>query len=263
MTDGAFELAPLGDALRRDAEVSVRSWALYWGGDFWPVLGRLAEAVRTGKSGRELHGGGSEFEHLAAHPEQARLFNAAMVELTRLSTPGIVGAYDFSAFHRVVDVGGGSGELLAAILHAYPRLTGVLFDLPSAIARAQARVDNAGIASRCELVGGSFFESVPAGEDLYVLKGVIHDWDDEQSTTILGTCVAGMRPDSRLLVVERLRPVRLDSSPASQAVARSDLVMLVALAAQERSEAEVSWATPVRLARAPSFSPSGDFSSLK
>ena len=180
----------------------------------------------------------NEFEFLAANPDSARRFDEAMVELTRLATPGIVAAYPFSGCRRVVDVGGGYGELLTAILDAHPSLTGILFDIPNTIDEAHAHVEQSGVSDRCELVAGSFFESVPAGEDLYILKSIIHDWDDERSREILRTCTEAMRDDSRLLVIERIRPDQVDNSPASQNIARADLTMLVALAAQERTESE-------------------------
>ena len=236
--DDMFALGPLGEVLRSDAPVSVRSWALYSGAEMWPVWGHLAEAVRTGRSGREIDSGVREFEFLDANPDSARRFDEAMVELTRLATPGIVAAYPFSGCRRVVDVGGGYGELLTAILDAHPSLTGILFDIPNTIDEAHAHVEQSGVSDRCELVGGSFFESVPAGEDLYILKSIIHDWDDERSREILRTCTEAMRDDSRLLVIERIRPEQVDNSPGSQNIARADLTMLVALAAQERTESE-------------------------
>lgn len=237
--DGAFELTAMGQLLRTDVDGTVRSWALYWGGgDLWAVWARLPEAIRIGKSGRELHSGVQEFEHLERHPDLAALFQQAMVELTRLVTPGIVAAYDFSRHRRVVDVGGGYGELLAAILVAHPELTAVLFDLPHVVQAAPAYLQGAGVAERCELARGSFFESVPAGADLYILKSVIHDWDDDKSRGILATCRSAMPPGATLLVIERIRARRLEASPAHQAVARADLVMLLSLAAQERTEDE-------------------------
>ena len=236
--DDTFALGPLGEVLRSDSPVSVRSWALYSGGDMWSIWGHLAEAVRTGRSGREIESGHRGFEFTDANPDSARRFHQGMVELTRLTTPGIVAAYPFSGCRRVVDVGGGYGELLTAILGAHPSLTGILFDTPNLIDEARAHVARTGVGDRCELVGGSFFESVPAGEDLYMLKSVIHDWDDERSREILRTCTESMRDDSRLLVIERIRPVQIDNSPASQGVAAADLTMLVALAAQERTESE-------------------------
>src|SRR5215207_6304234 len=143
--DDMFALGPLGEVLRSDAPVSVRSWALYSGAEMWPIWGHLAEAVRTGRSGREIDSGVREFEFLDANPDSARRFHEAMVELTRLATPGIVAAYPFSGCRRVVDVGGGYGELLTAILDAHPSLTGILFDLPNTIDVAHGQVEQTAV----------------------------------------------------------------------------------------------------------------------
>jgi methylase of polypeptide subunit release factors len=138
----------------------------------------------------------------------------------------------------VVDVGGGYGALLVAILTAHPAIEGVLFDLPATIAAARPHLERAGVADRCRLVAGDFFEAVPAGADAYVLKSVLHDWDDAPARTILDACRAATGTGARLVIVERVMPERMRATPEHQNLARTDLTMLVALAAKERTEAE-------------------------
>lgn len=176
------------------------------------------------------------FDGLKTDPDVAALFNQAMREGTRLAAADVVAAYDFSAMKRIVDVGGGYGELLATILEANPALTGVLFDLPHAIDGARGHLDNRGIESRCEVVAGDFFETVPGGADALVLKSVLHDWADERCQVILRNCARAMYGQGKLLIVERIMPQRLEASAAHQLIARVDLTMLVALASRERTE---------------------------
>jgi SAM-dependent methyltransferase len=237
--DGAFEIAPLGSLLGTDDPDSLRSWAIWWGAHLWPVWGNLLYSVRTGQSARALLTGTDGFKHLERDPEAAAIFNQALVELTRLACAHIVRAYDFTGLRRIVDVGGGYGELLAAILKAQPAAFGVLFDLPHALDGARQRFEKAGLAERCEFVAGDFFASVPDGADAYVLKSVIHDWNDERSRQILASCRRAMGVDARLLLVEQVLPERLEVSATHQALARSDLNMLVAHAAGERTAAEL------------------------
>jgi len=231
----AFELLPLGESLRADAEYSIRAWTLNWGKYLWPLWAQLLESVRTGKSAREVLEGSTAFEHLAKDPERAAIFNQAMVDLTRLVCRGVVRAYDFSGVRVVADVGGGYGQLLEAILRAHAGLRGMLVDLPHAMEQARRRFRDNGLAERCEFITESFFDSVPAGADLYVLKSIIHDWNDERAGIILRNCRRAMLPTAKLLLVERVLPDRLSSSEADRAIVMSDLNMLVALAAQERT----------------------------
>jgi orsellinic acid C2-O-methyltransferase len=236
--DGAFELTPMGSLLRSDVENSVRSWAIFGGKYQWPIWGNLLYSVKTGESARKLLIGSEGFEYLDHDPERAAVFNQAMVELTRLVSGEVARTYDFSAISRVVDVGGGYGELVAAVLTAYPQMRGVLFDLSHAIEKARPHLEQAGVAERCELVVGSFFESVPHGADAYLLKSIIHDWDDERSLAILGTCRQAMGQEAKLVLVERIMPERMEVSPAHQMLAESDLNMLVGPGGRERTEAE-------------------------
>ncbi len=236
--DDSFEMTPMGSLLGTDVPGSLRSWILWWGSYLWPVWGNLLYSVKSGESARKLLMGTEGFEHLEQDPEGAAVFHQGLVELTRLISESVVRVYDFSGVRRIMDVGGGYGELLVTILKAYPAASGVLFDLPHAIEGGKRRFADAGLTSRCEFVEGSFFDSVPRGADAYILKSVIHDWDDEKSRLLLENCRRAMDTEGRLLLVERVLPDRMEISADHQAAARSDLTMLVALAAQERTETQ-------------------------
>lgn len=236
--DGSFEMTQMGALLRADVPCSMRAWALQWGGEAWQVWANLLHSVQTGRSARSLRTGETGFGHLERDPEAARIFNQAMVDLTRLAAADIARAYDFAG-QRVMDVGGGYGELLARILESYPTAHGVLFDMPHAISRAREHLAGRGLEARCDFASGDFFASVPGGADIYVLKTVIHDWPDDKARDILRACRAAMKPGARLLIIERLMPERLEPSAANRALARVDLHMLVALGAQERTQAQM------------------------
>ena len=237
--DGRFELTPLGALLRPDHEQSLQAWALLSGSAAWTVRwGELDQSVRSGTSHRRRTTGSDGFDHLHGDAGAAALFNRAMVEVTRRVARDVLRLIDFSAARCIVDVGGGHGELLAAVLRAHPAASGVLFDLPHAIDGASAALARSGVAERCDCVAGSFFDSVPAGGDAYLLKSVLHNWDNERCAAILRRCREAMSPRARLYVVERVVPLFLGTSPRDQRIARSDLNMLVALAGRERSEAE-------------------------
>lgn len=235
--DGTFELTPLGALLRSDHPSSLNAWAQHWGGSSWAAWGNLLHSIRTGQGTRELLVGTAGFTHLDRNPEAAAIFNRAMVQLTRLAALEVVKAYDFSG-KKVMDVGGGYGELLAQVLIGYPTATGVLFDMEHAISKAREAFTARGLAARCELVVGDFFAGIPSVADVYMLKSVIHDWPDERAITILQACRGAMRPDAKLLLIERMMPPRLDASAQNESLARSDLHMLVALGARERAPAE-------------------------
>ena len=235
--DGTFELTELGALLRSDHPSSLSAWTLHWGGNSWLAWANLLHCVRTGQSARELITGTPGFTHLDHNPEAAAIFNQAMVSLTRLAALEVVRAYDFAG-KKVMDVGGGYGELLAQALIAYPTATGVLFDMAHAITKARDAFAERGLAARCEFVAGDFFESIPSGADVYMLKSVIHDWPDDRAIMILRACQRAMHPDATLLLVEHMMPERLVASAQNENLARIDLHMLVALGAQERSPAQ-------------------------
>jgi hypothetical protein len=172
---------------------------LLCGPEQWRAWAELVPSIRAGQCAWELAHGMPVFEYYGAHPESAANFNAAMAQHTRDAAPAIVAAADFSRFRTVVDVGGGDGTLLTAILDAEPELEGVVFDVPEAVGEP---------ADRRRVEAGDFFSSVPEGADAYVLKQVLHDWADEPVTAILRSCRAAMRPDARLLILERVLPER-------------------------------------------------------
>jgi len=200
--DGRFRHTDLSQTLRAGHPESVRAWALMLGAHFvWRPLGDLYESVQTGTPGFRRLYGERFFEWAKTHPDDGAVFNAAMTSGSAQRLPAILAAFDFSRFERIIDVGGGHGALLAGILAASPKTRGVLYDLPNVVSGAEAlRVPD--IAGRCAIVGGDFFESVPAGGDAYILSRVIHDWDDDAALKILGNCRRAIRPDGRLLLVE-------------------------------------------------------------
>src|SRR5437016_5817563 len=183
-TAGRYRQTALSDTLRSEHPESIRPLAMMLGAHFvWKPSGALDETVRTGQPSFERVYGAPFFEYLAVHFDDAALFNTARSSSLDDSA-AIVGAYEFSKFERIVDVGGGHGLLLAGIHFANPRLCGVLYDLPAVVADTSA-LRKEPISQRCEIIGGDFFKGVPAGADAYILKGIIHDWHDEAAFAIL------------------------------------------------------------------------------
>ncbi len=238
-SDGRYALTALGGYLRRGVPGSVHGMVLHWGGQLWEIWSHLFDSVMTGKTARSLLHGEGAFEMFAKHPEQAAVFNQAMVDITERAAQGVLRSYDFSGMRRVVDVGGGYGALLAVVLRANSAIRGVLLDLPHAIAGASRYLEERGVLERCELVEGSFFDSVPGPADACLLKSVIHDWPDEQSAAILDNCRKAIAPAAgKVLLVERIMPRRIEPLPAHQGIVRGDLNMMVAAGGCERTEAE-------------------------
>jgi hypothetical protein len=236
--DGSFALGPLGSVLRTDSSNSLRSWTVLWGRYQWPLWTNLLHSVKTGESARKLASGADGFAYLEDDPDFAAVFNRAMAELTHLVAREVVRTYDFPGGRRIVDVGGGYGSLLAGILDSDPSLRGLLFDLPHAIEGARANLTKLGLIGRSELVAGDFFKSIPHGGDIYLLKAVIHDWDDKPSKLILQNCRSAMTQGTTLLLIERIVPRRFEPCPQHNAIAKVDLSMLVEQGGRERSEAE-------------------------
>jgi SAM-dependent methyltransferase len=231
---GRYRQTPSSDTLRSDHPQSIRRWAMMLGARFvWEPCGALHEAIRTGDPAFEVVYGAPFFKYLGEHPDDAAVFNAAMSSMPSYIA-ALVEAYDFSRFERIVDVGGGHGAKLFAILSANPRLRGVLYDLPTVVAGAPAPRD-AAIASRCEIVGGDFFDGVPDGADAYLLSGIVHDWGDEAAATILRNCRRAIRPDGTLLLVETMLTPSSDPSRALM-----DVLMMVLTGGRERTEAELA-----------------------
>jgi O-methyltransferase domain/Dimerisation domain len=231
-----FALAPLGFALRSGVPGSIRASVLFQLNEsHWRPWGHLLHSVRTGETAFDhVHGSGL-FDYLAAHPEVSALFNAGMAGNSPDHARLVAQSYDFSRMKIVVDVAGGRGRLLSTILAEHPQLSGILFDQPHVLPDARPLVAEAGVAERCQFVGGNFFESVPAGGDAYILRNIIHDWQDDQAAAILATCRRAMANSTRLLLVER---AIADDPRAALPVLYADLEMLVNVGGRERTTDE-------------------------
>ncbi|WP_433931864.1 methyltransferase [Sorangium cellulosum] len=233
---GCFGLTPLADCLRSDAPGSLRAYALMTG-DAWcqhSVID-LLRCVETGKPApTRLYGVDNLFQYFETAPEAAAHFNDAMTSFATQIHRAAAAAYDFSGVRRLVDVGGGHGALLASILSRHPEMRGVLFDLPRVVGDAQASLERAGVAARCEVAGGDFFRSVPEGADAYILSAILHDWSDEESLVLLRNIRRAIADGGRLLVVEAV--IQPGNGPDFGKI--FDLAMLVAGGGRERTEAE-------------------------
>jgi hypothetical protein len=223
-----FELTEAGRPLIAGAPGSASALLrMLCGPEMLRSWSELVGSVRTGESAWELAHGMPVFAYYAEHPDSAATFNEAMAEHTREAAPGLIAAGDFSRFRTVVDVGGGDGTLLAAILAAEPAVEGILFDQPGALG---APFD------RCRAVAGDFFTAVPEGADAYLLKQILHDWADEPATAILRSCRRAVGPGARVLIVERMLPER--ATPDDVQPLLVDVLMLVATGGRERTERE-------------------------
>ncbi len=234
---GVFELAPDGQVLRGDAPDSIRRMVLLSVSDeVWRSWGELEYSVRTGRSAWEKVTGAPSFAYFAAHDEQRLTFNFAMSQHTRTVAPAFLAGYDFTRFTTLVDLGGGNGTLISCLLQAVPGMKGVLFDTADGLESAPEVLAQAGVSDRCDVVTGDFFTEVPAGADAYVIKSVIHDWDDSDTVKILSNCRRAMGPASVLLVIEPVLPDVCSASDTGNVM--SDLNMLVLTEGRERTEAE-------------------------
>jgi hypothetical protein len=231
-----FELTRLGSTLRTDLPGSLRPVVRFLLSEFeWTPWGRLIHSVRTGETAFDHVHGMGPFEYFRKNPEASAVFNSAMTSLSARSGTGIVERYDFSGLRKVVDVGGGHGLLLATILRANPTMRGVLFDLPDVVVGAGQVLENFGVRDRCEVVGGSFFGGLPPGGEAYVLRQIVHDWDDDRALAILRNCCAAMTETGKVLVIER--EIAAHHREAMR-VLHLDLEMLVNVGGMERTEAE-------------------------
>jgi ubiquinone/menaquinone biosynthesis C-methylase UbiE len=230
---GRFSLTPLGTALQSDAPGAARSTVIALSGPFfWAAWGEVLHSVRTGETGMQKALGVSEYEYLAEHPEDASHFNAAMIGYHGEEPAAIVEAYNFSGSGTLVDVGGGSGNLLGTILAANPSLRGVLFERPQVVPEAERNLKAAGVDDRCEFVAGDFLEAVPEGGDVYIVSHCIHNWDEQNILRILSNCRRAMPARGRLLIVEAV--IRAGDAPDPAKIL--DLAMLVVPGGEERSE---------------------------
>ena len=233
--DGRFALTRLGEALRSDAPGSMAPMLQFAGHPkHWEHWGQLLYSVQTGKTSLEMLRGMPAFEYLETDPELAAVFNNAMTGLSDMVVDTLLPAYDFSKFSTIVDVGGGHGRLLAAVLQQATAARGVLFDLPSVVAGAGPMLEASGVSDRITVTGGSFFESVPEGADAYLLKTIIHDWDEDSAVAILRNIRKAMAPHGTVALIEMVLPEGTPYHPGMLL----DLEMLVAAGGQERTAAE-------------------------
>jgi hypothetical protein len=232
-TDGRFSLMPLGRTLCSRPISVIRDNLLLLASPFyWSTVGNLLHAVKTGGNAFEHAHGEPLFELLKSRPEEAVVFNATMDSSSRLGVAAILSAYDFSSFREIVDVAGGKGGLLTSILSKMPNARGVLYDSPTVL--EDLEVDQS-IAARFSKIGGSFFETIPPGADLYLMRRVLHDWCDEQAIAILSKCREAIAADGKLLIIELAAPAEATSS---NTWAENDLLMLLLFNGRERSAAE-------------------------
>jgi hypothetical protein len=238
--EGVFALTPMGQLLRGDVDGSMKdAVALFAGEAIQDGWKELEFCVRTGEPAfKKEKPDGDAFDAMRADPEAEATFDRAMAAFTSQAATVVAAVYDFGGCKTVVDVGGGNGALLIGILQANPSLGGIVFDQPKVAERAKREAEAAGLASRLQAVGGSFFESIPRGGDVYLIKHVIHDWDDAHAIQILGRCREAMGLESKLVIVEGVYPSKIDASLVGRGAAANDVNMLVSTGGRQRSEAE-------------------------
>jgi SAM-dependent methyltransferase len=233
-SDGRFGLTPLGEKLRSDVPGSMRDSAIAMTAPgHWLPWGRLSQAVREGRCQTVETLGAELFQYYSDHPVEGSAFTGAMSVSSAQVADEIATLLDTSGAKRVVDVGGASGTLIAALLRKNPLLEGAILERPDVVARARAAVAEKGLASRCHVVAGDFFASVPQA-DILLLKSIIHDWDDQQSLLILSNCARALRPNGRVVLVEMVVPD--DDRPSWAPL--TDLNMLAVLPGRERTVGE-------------------------
>jgi O-methyltransferase domain len=230
-----FAQTPLSECLRTGVPGSMRSWLRMTGlKNSYQMQAEALYSIKTGEPVFERVTGMEFFEYNAAHPEEGEIFNQAMNDMGQGTAAAVAQLYDFSGIGKIIDVGGGHGTLITAILQKYPQMTGILFDAPHIAERARESIASAGLAHRCEVVGGDFFKSVPAGCDAYLLRWIIHDWDNERAVTILRNCRQAMGERGRLLLLESVLPTGNEFHPGKF----MDYIMLILFGSQERTEEE-------------------------
>lgn len=206
-----FSLAPSGELLRSKIPGSQRPAVLFLAGAVrWGCWSDLLGSVRSGEPAADRVLGMPLFDYYACHDEESLIHDEAMGAFSTAFATALLDVYDLSGYRCAVDVGGGSGQFLAQILRAHPQLAGVLYDFPHVVARATPVLTAAGVADRCRVEAGSFFETIPAGGDLYLLKNITHDWDDTRAEAILSKCRKVMSVHATVLVFDRLLPDRAE-----------------------------------------------------
>ncbi len=230
-----FGLTPLSETLLSDRPNSLRDAAIFMGANWhWQVYGEMLHSVQTGEAAWKKVHGAEVFPYLQQHPAEAEIFNRAMTSYSQAVAKPVAAAYDCSDIKTLVDVAGGHGKLLAEFLRANPNLNGVLFDLPEVIAGAGEVLEKEGVAERVTIVSGDFFEAVPTGADAYLMKHIIHDWDDDRAVKILKNIASVMNPNGKVLIAEQIIPTGNTAHPGKL----MDLEMLVSPGGIERTEEE-------------------------
>jgi hypothetical protein len=232
--EGRFSLTPLADLLRSDVPGSQRATVLMMVGQFYHAWGGLLDSIRTGRPAFETIYGRSFFEYLATNEEQAQIFDDAMTARNDRKTRAMLEAYDLAGIRVLADIGGGNGSTLVTVLKKYPEMLGILFDRPGVVERARAGIVREGLAGRCQIVGGDFLERIPEAADLYLMRHILHNWDDERAVVILSRVRDAMPDGATLLVVERVIPTGNEFLFGKI----MDLNMLVMLGGIERTDGE-------------------------
>jgi O-methyltransferase domain/Dimerisation domain len=236
---GRFTLTPVAATLRSDVPNSLRALAIAnLGEERYRAWGGLMHSVRTGEIAFNQVFGMGLWEYYAQHPEQAKLFDESMANLIAATNAAVLASYPFSTIDKLVDVTGGNGSFIVSALHANPGMKGVVFDLPHVAEQARKRIADAGLAERCEIIGGDIFASVAEGGTAYILSQVIHDWDDDRTIAIFKNCRRAMKDKAKLLLVERILPARAEQSVALQRAFMLDVHMMAMTGGRERTEAE-------------------------
>jgi len=235
VSTGRFALNPVAETLRSDIPGSMRAMAMWCGTRaHWNPLSEILHSARTGKPAFDHVFGKGPFAYFEQDKETATIFNHAMSSFSSSLVPAVVEAYDFSQFGCIADIAGGHGVALATVLGAHPATCGILFDLPHVVAGAPAVLESKGVAERCQVVHGDFFNSVPEGADAYMMKHIIHDWDDERALTILSNCRRASKAGGKLLLIEMVVPEGADGALAKLL----DLEMLLLPGGLERTESQ-------------------------
>jgi hypothetical protein len=236
--EGRFRNTEVGNLFREGVQGSRRAMALMLLPESYRDWDHLMETMRTGKPGHEIAHGGSLWDSLARDADFAGRFNQAMVSGTNEIVEFVAAGSDFSSVSVIVDVGGGNGALAAGILQAHPHLRAIICDLPAGLAGTREYLSRQRVSDRCTTVEADFFKTVPMGGDVYLLKNIIHDWDDEHATLILSACRRASARGARILLIERLLPARVTNSPEHLNAVMMDLQMMVQLGSRERTLAE-------------------------
>ena len=235
--DGRFTLTETGGLLRADAAGSVRGRALFTGDMLWKQFGDLTHQVKTGGRTQSMISGAEGFEALRNDPPRLHAFQQAMAEGSTVAARDAMQVYDFGRFTRVLDLGGGYGGVLAELLRAAPAQTGAVFDLAFLEDGARTYLEGAGVSDRARFIGGSFFEAVPGGYDLVLMKFIVHDWGDEEALAILAKARAAADAGATLVLLEQVVPEAIQATPEHQAVIRADLAMM-GMGGKERTASE-------------------------